>query len=765
VTTVMISRILNCRCSFFHFLLAAVMVVGASPINARPVFDPFCQKFQVGSYSDPDKLELASGYPAGLLESASLDTVWTANAREILSLSPDGESPLLTLRLLAGMAPSKTGESWLQWHRLRVNQLVSWQDTLVTGGNYLLADRLTMGFFRAINSGDLKTGRKIARRLAKNGVELGLSGRDVFVWHLRGRLLSKLLADNPDESPLFWDSLLNLGSYDRGNAWVLWTAHRRQLDLPAFPRSLKTKKTATKLATLRNSWVKGSDLEASAFPQEIKAGLGAVLLKNEQLNLHLGRYPDPPKDFSVQGWWVSGQRASRKGQTGFYEELARRPDLNAGWRMDLFRRASEIHLLNGRWEPGQKNLESALDLAGEKAGTKGQRLRLRQWTEQAIVLALAKDKTATARSIYDLGINALPEKELNAFLRETAQWKAEIGLEKNETVKHRSRKENASMMVLGGSVLPIQALGDEGRGMFLKATETPLWGLWARWGLGLVPADGSNPVLDTYRGLLAQCLKEPSPDIQNALVVEAVSLMLADRLDQEPLLRWVLDKDIHRRSQGRSLMSVSPISGLAKKKLGDHAALHAMLGLALLVDDLRGIVGVATPMPGTGLTTEQKLCFLYPLPGGGSIHTALSKADNDPALLLAVARNESLFEPSVRSRAGALGWMQIMPFHFSDRGARPGVDNWSHPGVSIAKGDRLLTENRRRYQGNPFLTLAAYNAGPGATARWQKQLGDNTRDDIFLAWIGYPETRRYVEKVLIDREIYDWIIKESRFAH
>jgi soluble lytic murein transglycosylase len=102
--------------------------------------------------------------------------------------------------------------------------------------------------------------------------------------------------------------------------------------------------------------------------------------------------------------------------------------------------------------------------------------------------------------------------------------------------------------------------------------------------------------------------------------------------------------------------------------------------------------------------------------------------------------------------------MQIMPFHFPRRGAVMGADNWACPAVSIAQGDRLLVENSRRYGGDPYLTLAAYNAGPRAAARWIEQLGGSPASDVFLAWIGYPETRRYVEKVLIDREIYDSII-------
>ena len=115
----------------------------------------------------------------------------------------------------------------------------------------------------------------------------------------------------------------------------------------------------------------------------------------------------------------------------------------------------------------------------------------------------------------------------------------------------------------------------------------------------------------------------------------------------------------------------------------------------------------------------------------------------------------------MRSRAGALGFMQIMPFNYDARGALPGPHNWSNPALSIARGDRLLVENMKRYNGDPYRTAAAYNAGPRAASRWTEQLGPGRTDAMYLAWIGYPETRHYVEKVLIDREIYDAIIQDS----
>ena len=99
-----------------------------------------------------------------------------------------------------------------------------------------------------------------------------------------------------------------------------------------------------------------------------------------------------------------------------------------------------------------------------------------------------------------------------------------------------------------------------------------------------------------------------------------------------------------------------------------------------------------------------------------------------------------------------------MPFHHRQKGALPGRDHWSDAASAVARGDGLITENRRRYRGDPYRLLAAYNAGPGAANRWDEQLGGSADRAEFLAWIGYTETRAYVEKVLIDKIIYDWIL-------
>jgi hypothetical protein len=297
----------------------------------------------------------------------------------------------------------------------------------------------------------------------------------------------------------------------------------------------------------------------------------------------------------------------------------------------------------------------------------------------------------------------------------------------------------------------------------LAAADTPVWDLWLRWGVALAdPAPLSGDVLRrarSYADILQQGLAAGHPDSMADRVLAAAAHRFAGRPEiLEPFLLKILDRDVGRLTHWRTPPRPSPVPGLLPVLRRSQLDMHAALGLALLTGDMRGTVAIGYELPGEGLTNAEKRRFLYPLPAEGPIREALLAAESEPALILAVARNESLFEPAVRSRAGALGWMQIMPFHFPRRGALPGQRNWAVPAVSIQLGDNLLAENRRRYGGDPYLTLAAYNAGPGAAERWRRQLGGTDRRDIYLAWIGYPETRNYVEKVLIDREIYAWIL-------
>lgn len=111
-----------------------------------------------------------------------------------------------------------------------------------------------------------------------------------------------------------------------------------------------------------------------------------------------------------------------------------------------------------------------------------------------------------------------------------------------------------------------------------------------------------------------------------------------------------------------------------------------------------------------------------------AINAAVKKYPNvSPALVAAIIRAESGFNPNVTSSAGAQGMMQLMSSNSE------GIDPFN-PAQNIQRGTKLLSQHIKRYDGNIALVAAAYNAGPGAVQRYG-------------GVPPYEETQEYVEKV------------------
>lgn len=133
----------------------------------------------------------------------------------------------------------------------------------------------------------------------------------------------------------------------------------------------------------------------------------------------------------------------------------------------------------------------------------------------------------------------------------------------------------------------------------------------------------------------------------------------------------------------------------------------------------------------------------------------------DRALVFAHTLQESRFDATVVSRAGAYGLMQIMPAAAIDVGRRRGVtidrSDLSRPSTNIEVGQSYLEQLRDQPFTGGLLpkVIAAYNAGPTPVALWNTTTRDNGDPLLYIESIPYWETRGYVMTVLRNYWMYE----------
>lgn len=130
------------------------------------------------------------------------------------------------------------------------------------------------------------------------------------------------------------------------------------------------------------------------------------------------------------------------------------------------------------------------------------------------------------------------------------------------------------------------------------------------------------------------------------------------------------------------------------------------------------------------------------------------------ALVYAIMREESGFDPRAKSPANAFGLMQLIEptaRHFGKELNLPvSTRALLNPRVNIALGARTLASYSERFPENRLLGIPSYNAGPGRPKRWLKELPSQDFD-LWVELIPFRETRRYTKRVLASYGVYTFL--------
>lgn len=154
----------------------------------------------------------------------------------------------------------------------------------------------------------------------------------------------------------------------------------------------------------------------------------------------------------------------------------------------------------------------------------------------------------------------------------------------------------------------------------------------------------------------------------------------------------------------------------------------------------------------------------FPTPFLVETEAASQQARIGKALLYAIMRHESHFNPNAVSKANAHGLVQLLPNAakaVAELHGVPvqGVQGLYKPGYNLQVGALYLAQLLSFFGGNQGLAAAAYNCGPYATKGWVQRWKD-LPTDAFVETIPYPATRAYVMQVTATAQTYAWLYPE-----
>lgn len=157
---------------------------------------------------------------------------------------------------------------------------------------------------------------------------------------------------------------------------------------------------------------------------------------------------------------------------------------------------------------------------------------------------------------------------------------------------------------------------------------------------------------------------------------------------------------------------------------------------------------------------------LFPFPYEDLIVKWAKERQLNPFLVVSLIRQESRFQPKIKSPVGATGLMQIMPATGKEIAAQINKKDYdlTDPEDNISMGTWYLNQTHDTYNNNSMLAVASYNAGPGNVSNWVNRFGLDDFDE-FVEKIPFAETKGYIETVFGNYwnyvELYDPEIQQK----
>ncbi len=157
----------------------------------------------------------------------------------------------------------------------------------------------------------------------------------------------------------------------------------------------------------------------------------------------------------------------------------------------------------------------------------------------------------------------------------------------------------------------------------------------------------------------------------------------------------------------------------------------------------------------------------FPLAYKETFARYVSGKDISQSYAMAIARQESAWNPKVRSPVGASGLMQVMPATASHTVSKFGLTGYSSsnqlldPETNINIGTTYLQSVYQQFENNRIFSSAAYNAGPGRVRTWLGNSAGRIDAVAFVESIPFSETRGYVKNVLAYDAYYKYFMGKS----